>query len=187
MHSFEKTDYLYTTLFCEENIWQLANSLIDKNINEQDIKIIFITNKDNRIAFFNQQAASHDQPVIWDYHVILLAKINNTVQVFDFDSRLPFPCDIKRYLSSSLPGIINKEYMSQFRIIPARLYLTQFYSDRSHMQGVIPDDKFPHYPPICSPNIEHINLYDLFNINKKIHGTLVVETTQQLISWAATQ
>jgi protein N-terminal glutamine amidohydrolase len=187
MQKFEKSSFLYTSLFCEENIWHLTNSLISQGISENTLNILFITNSNNKIAFFNQQATAHNQAVIWDYHVILLAKIERTYHILDFDTRLPFPDDFDHYLQHSLPDKIHDEYSSQFRLIPAKVYLSHFNSDRSHMKNVIPDTLFPTYPAIQSNNRNKIKLTDLFNHNKTISNTLIIQDKNQLVSWVTKQ
>jgi len=88
MDKFKKTDYLYTKLFCEENIWHLANSLIKQGVNTEEINIIFISNNNKQIAIFNQLTAEVNQPAIWDYHVILMINIKQSPYILDFDTRL---------------------------------------------------------------------------------------------------
>lgn len=183
MNEFKKSDYCYTALFCEENIWHLTRSLIDKGIKDEDIHIIFLSNKNKHIAVFNQLSAKCQQAVIWDYHVILMVKIKQSHDIFDFDSRLPFATHYEFYIKNSLPDNINSQYQSQFRIIPAKIYLKHFYSDRSHMKGVISAVQFPDYPAILSNSVNKISLNDLLEIGKNINKTLIIQTTEQLINW----
>jgi len=187
MNKFKKTDYLYTPLFCEENIWHFIKMLIDKGIKEQVIKVVFLTNKNKQIAIFNQQAADQDQAVIWDYHVILMVNIDQSHYVFDFDTRLPFPDSIENYLKNSLPDNINTEYMSHFRIIPANVYLRNFHSDRSHMKNTIPEHDFPNYPAILSNKKNKMHLTDLLDAEKNIDNTLIFRGSRQLINWVEAQ
>ncbi|MFK5986175.1 MAG: hypothetical protein QM479_12240 [Pseudomonadota bacterium] len=183
MNSYKKSDYLYTALFCEENIWHLAQSLFAAGIKSEDIQIVFITNKNKQIAIFNQIAVAQNQAVIWDYHVILLLKTEQSHSIFDFDSRLGFTSDYQNYLKNSLPDNIITEYSSVFRIIPAQVYLNYFDSDRSHMQGVIDKQDFPQYPAIISNSEFKLNLRDLFDSQKELKQTSIVQNTQQLKAW----
>jgi protein N-terminal glutamine amidohydrolase len=183
MNIFKKSDYLYTKLFCEENIWQLAKSLIKSDIDEKKIHVMFITNHNKHIAIYNQLATEPNQAVIWDYHVILILKIKQSVCVFDFDSRLDFPTPINNYFQHSLPDNIKTEYHSQFRMIAADNYLQNFYSDRSHMKNIIADADFPQYPAIVPSSKEKMQLNDLLKMKKQINNTLVFPNTKQLINW----
>lgn len=187
MSQYNKSDHIYTALFCEENIWHLAYSLINSGINQEDIKILFITNKNQSIAVFNQLASRNNQPVLWDYHVILMALINKSSVIFDLDSRLPFPCDFKNYMHKSLSLIIEKEYLPIIRIIPAELYLNHLHSDRSHMKNIISNDQFPSYPPLLSATEHKISLTTLLDVKKTIKGTQIISGIDELINWVATQ
>ena len=187
MKQFKKSSYIYTSLFCEENIWHFSNSLIDQGIKDKEITILFITNKRNKIAISNQLAADHGETVVWDYHVILLANINHSYYIFDFDSRLPFPCNFKYYLQNSLPDNINNEYSSQFRLIPANKYLNELNSNRNHMKGIISSSLFPPYPEILAKNSNKLYLTDLFDTEKEIQDTRVFQNKDLLINWVAEQ
>ena len=183
MQEFKKSDYLYTRLFCEENIWLLAKRLIDNGIKKQDIKVIFISNSKKQIAIFNQLAVAHKQAVIWDYHVILMVRIDSSSYIFDFDSRLCFPSNITDYIHNSLPENINSSYLSQFRVIPAAYYIQHFYSDRSHMKNIIPEQEFPDYLAFLPSTMEKIHLLDLINVEKEIKNTMIFKNTKQFIGW----
>ncbi len=174
MKYYNKSDYSYTSLFCEENSWLLIKSLTTEGISIDNIRVIFITNKSKQIAIFNQLSANIGEAVIWDYHVILAVTIDKVETIFDFDSRLPFPCKIEHYLKSSFLENIKPQYISQFRVIAANQYLRQFYSDRSHMVGVISESQFPQYPTICSNTKFKIYLQDLVDINKPIKETVTL-------------
>ena len=181
MNEFIKSNYLYTALFCEENIWHLTRSLIEQGIESKDIKIVFITNKDKQIAVFNQCAAVENQAILWDYHVILMVKIEHKPCIFDFDTRLPFVSNYEDYLNNSFADNIDSKYSGVFRIIPAEVYLKHFHSDRSHMKGLISDDDFPKYPPILSNLSTKIELKNLFD--SEIKDTSIIKDTKQLKVW----
>jgi protein N-terminal glutamine amidohydrolase len=183
MNKFIKSNYLYTALFCEENIWHLTQSLIKQGIKSNDIKVVFITNKDKQIAVFNQYAAAENQAVIWDYHVILIVIIAHIPCIFDFDTRLPFVSSYVDYLNNSFADNIDLKYSCLFRIIPAEVYLKHFYSDRSHMKGVISDNDFPKYPAILSNLPTKIELKNLFDYESEIKDTSIIKNTKQLKIW----
>ena len=81
---FENT--IYTSCYCEENIYNLSKSLLLNNIRNFDV--IILSNFNKSVLLFNQSSSklktSH-YPVIWDYHVIL--SFNNEF-IVDFDTRL---------------------------------------------------------------------------------------------------
>jgi hypothetical protein len=100
---------------------------------------------------FNQRAAAPGSVMAWDYHVILATPGAGQWQVFDFDTRLPFPCPWHVYFTQTFPdqGRLPRRWRSQLRLVPADSYLARFCSDRSHMVGTVPPEAFPGYPPIC--------------------------------------
>ncbi|CAO3628410.1 unnamed protein product [Cunninghamella echinulata] len=116
--------------------------------------------------------------VVWDYHVILLVKnIQNGDQnkkdyIYDFDTLLPFPSLFSTYIQKSFRPFfpLLDKYKRNFRQIPAKVYLDQFASDRSHMidNGVYKAPP-PDYPPITS-NYE-TNTLPYFRDMKNTTGT----------------
>lgn len=187
MKQFNRDSHLYTPFFCEENIWHLTRSLISHCINESDLNILFISNKRKKIALSNQLAGAQEKTVVWDYHVVLLANIEKSCLVFDFDTRLPFPDNIEHYFLHTLPDKINDKYASQFRLIPSSAYLKSFHSDRAHMKNMISGTLFPQYPAILSGHIHKMLLTDLFEIDRIINNTHRFKNINQLLSWVAEQ
>lgn len=57
---------------------------------------------------------------------------------YDFDTLLPFPSPADFYaLETFKPNmLVRDEYKHMFRLIPAKVYLDHFESDRSHMVSV---------------------------------------------------
>ena len=163
---------LYTSQFCEENIWHLCQQICaDGNFTQSEV--IFLSNTNKQIAVYSQQAVPAHQAIIWDYHVILKTNYQNKTVIFDFDSRLSFPCLINDYLSNSLPAHIPSQFKTQFRLISAELYLTHFFSDRSHMIDLIDKAKFPPYAPILSNHKNNLKLLQLIDFNRPIQGTRI--------------
>ena len=185
MKTYDKSDYLYTALFCEENIWLLADSLIKEGINANNIYVLFLGNQNQQISVFNQLSSKPDRAVIWDYHVILLTMIDQSQYIYDFDTRLPFPCKLEHYIHNSFASNTHKQYVCQFRIIPASLYLSRFYSDRSHMINIIDEKHFPDYPPMLSEKDDKITLTCLFDVTKSINNTHIVSNYKELSNWVA--
>lgn len=174
----------YTPLFCEENIWHLARSLIQQNIDAEKLCIAFISNPEEHVAIFNQKTSRDNQPVIWDYHAILIRHDQQPALVYDFDSLCPFPVELDLYLTACFPSTvtIHPEYQAQFRLVPASQFLTQFYSDRSHMLGIIKKENFPDYP-IIKPNVgkKMIRLNEFINFNQLLFDNEEILNQDQLL------
>ena len=147
----DKSLFTYTSLFCEENIWKLIQFLKsdkkpDKN-NIEPLDVLFISNKSKSVVLFEQKSAIGNQAVIWDYHVILTACTNNHIYALDFDSKCAFPLLISKYFKRTftLPENTPEQYLPLLKTYKADFFLKYFYSDRSHMQGIIPESEFPEY------------------------------------------
>lgn len=150
MKPFDPSSYLYTPRFCEENIWHLARVLIEQGQDPEGLQVVFLSNRDMQIVMAEQKEAEKGRLILWDYHVVLLADLEDEVYVFDFDTRLEFPCVAETYFKKSIPaaGLIPDQYLPSIRLIPAESYLARFYSDRSHMIGHLPPELFPDWPII---------------------------------------
>ncbi|BHH83052.1 hypothetical protein LA52FAK_13410 [Desulforhopalus sp. 52FAK] len=57
-------------------------------------------------------------------------------KIFDLDTTLSFPIGLKEYVSFTFKGMagIHPGYFPSFKIIDARRYVREFYSDRKHMK-----------------------------------------------------
>jgi hypothetical protein len=123
----------YRARFCEENVWHLCGVLPEASAQAY---AVFISNAARQVAIWRQRSAeSEDQPVVWDYHVVLLTRDDDNWQIFDADSRLAPPCAAREYLSASFilqPGA-HAHFCPIFRLVPARQYRDTLCSDRSHM------------------------------------------------------
>ncbi|KAG8900590.1 hypothetical protein FRB99_005961 [Tulasnella sp. 403] len=74
----------YTTCYCEENIYLLGSSLVEVQSragSNGEIFVVVISNATRSVAIWQQAAsrmsAEEDYLVVWDYHVILVAKFAN--------------------------------------------------------------------------------------------------------------
>ena len=171
---FEKQDYLYTPMFCEENIWQLCKALTAQHVPVEQLKVLLLSNARKQIVVFNQQFAHPGLPLVYDYHVILKYQpYHEAALVFDFDTFLPFPCDWYSYQQASFPApasLYDEEQM-MVREIPAEEYLACFNSDRSHMAH-LPAAEHPPYPciqasdPTCT-----IDLKEYWQLDQTIGGS----------------
>lgn len=124
----------YTPYYCEENVWHLCQP---GGIDADERLVAFITNPSQTVALWCQSAAASDEPVIWDYHVVLLARSGGAPPwwVFDLDTTLGFPCPVERYLSDTFldAGRVPPRFLPRFRVIDAAEFIRTFASDRSHM------------------------------------------------------
>lgn len=100
---------IYTSCYCEENIYKLIEHFSQLDIDISNLYAVIISN-DNKSIFLWQQKSStnKNKAICWDYHVILLEQIpisNNsksTTIVWDLDSTLDFPCSFETYVEKSL-------------------------------------------------------------------------------------
>ena len=123
-----KQDCLYQPYYCEENIWQLCQKDYFKG---REVKVLFLLPTEaNYIALWHQKLTDPDQPVFWDYHVILFDVTN--LQIFDFDTHLTFPFNAKSYFTLSF-GIEYPKYLPRFKVFDKDPFVENFSSDRSHM------------------------------------------------------
>ncbi len=170
MTQINRNNYIYTSLFCEENIWKLIESLYMKPL-AKPIEVLFIINHTNSVAIFEQNHAVNNNPVIWDYHVVLLAQIEKNHMILDFDSCCEFPTLVSTYFSLTFPEntLLIENLQPYIKAIPADYYFKHFYSDRSHMKDIINEMEYPDYPAIKPANsIDALSLSDCRNIKKAI-------------------
>ncbi|KAL4253937.1 Protein N-terminal glutamine amidohydrolase [Abortiporus biennis] len=174
---------VYTSCYCEENIYLLAKTFQEQSERDPqafpwNVYVVFISNSNKTVALWNQK--HREDVVVWDYHVILVLRsslssttvskndeseqldVEPSSWVFDFDSQLSAPCPGVDYFLGTFPYVVDstfglsKSYISSFRVVPARTYLDQFASDRSHMirrledgTGTYFSSPPPTYPPLC--------------------------------------
>ena len=134
-----KPNQIYTSCYCEENIWHLCDKIKKSNIltENQNPYVIFISNDNKTVPLWSQSSSkTEDGLVIWDYHVILIIKADQDCTVFDLDSNLPYPCDFNSYTQATfkLDDNILEQFHRKFRVIPFEDYLLNFASDRQHMK-----------------------------------------------------
>jgi hypothetical protein len=131
--ALQQASQLYTKCFCEENVYHLIKFLSDVPTIENTFAV-FISNPTRTIPIWCQKSSLDEQPVIWDYHVVCLAKSSDWL-IFDFDTTLSNPISFKEYINQairphvSLPSQLSRSY----RIVAGADYIKHFASDRSHM------------------------------------------------------
>jgi hypothetical protein len=159
----------YCPYFCEENIWHLCmdERVIQDNgpIPLQARRVVFISNARRQLAIHYLRAGG-GVPVLWDYHVVLLAGGN----VWDPDTTLGFPIDLDLWVQESFFPF-DPHCAPRFRVIDAQTYLSLFASDRSHMldSNGIPVKPLPPWPPIG----HGMNLMRFVDVERPFVGELV--------------
>jgi len=142
----------YCANYCEENIWHLAG---ESGLAEGSRHVVMFTSRTRSVPVWCQKAApGEDDPVFWDYHVILVVKSPSGGVVYDYDTRLPFPSSFESYVARTFgPGRrMPFNYQPRFRVLTADEYRRGFASDRSHMKR--PDGSYrspaPPWPAIMA-------------------------------------
>ena len=169
----------YAAYYCEENVWRLAgHPALEKRI----CHAVFISNPDRTCALWQQRACTQDgAPVVWDYHVILVAQrtSGNEHEVLDLDSTAGFPLPADAYLEATFPygSLLPANLQPRFRMIPATEFRMSFASDRSHMrqetkEGVSWIQKPPPWP-IIQTQTQTMNLEIFINMGDGGPGIVV--------------
>lgn len=159
----------YCPCFCEENIWHLCTDpqvrRDGKPIPVEERRVVFVSNAGGRVLMRKQRAGGRE-PVVWDYHVVLLADGN----VWDLDTTLGFPVDLDSWVQESFYPL-HPDAAPRFRVIDAPTYRTRFASDRSHMIGPegVPLKPLPPWPRIG----EGMNLFSFVDMETPFVGELV--------------
>ena len=146
---------------------------------EGDFYVVFVTNEGKKVAIWAHQEGS--EPLVWDYHVILVRRYKREVSVYDMDSFTSFPTALREYLDKSFRENVKREYLPVFRVVGSEEFLCKFSSDRSHMllegEYISPP---PVYPPIQRDQCT-TNLFSHFvNVNEK-EGYGTVMTLPQFV------
>jgi len=180
-----KEELIYTSCYCEENVWKLIEHVVDKNVPSDELFAVFISNENKTVPIWYQKSSTNiEYPVIWDYHVIMLHKSieYNQTFIYDLDSNLDFPETFPNYYYKALPVLenIKKEFLREYRVIPAAYFLKNFASDRSHMldhESGEYMEKIPDYPCIeCKASKNNIEEYINMDKNTRAqHGSVMQE------------
>ncbi len=141
LRNIPKSDCIYTSCYCEENVYQLCDRFINGAADERPTECwaVWISNPSKSVGIWCQQARGNGGFVVWDYHVIMLAAFGSEMAkqylIYDLDTTLPFPCEMKDYLKQAFrpDEVKNPRFAASFRLVPAQEFLTSFSSDRSHM------------------------------------------------------
>ncbi len=128
-HRINRDTFSYQPYYCEENIYLLCRDLASGGLR---LQALFITSTSGACLFFNQTAAPPGKPMLWDYHVILLA--GPPYRVFDFDTSLGFGVDAEEYLRRTFDPGAPPRVLPLFRLLDGREFLARFSTDRRHMR-----------------------------------------------------
>lgn len=168
----------YTPFYCEENAWRLLQR---PELAALDPAALFISNPDRACVFLGQRLqVTPDEPMLWDYHVVVLTRGPEGPQIWDLDGTLPFPCPAAEWLDATfaLTPHIPPTYHPRFRLVPAPDLLQTFASDRSHMRdGDAWTQPPPAWPPIQSGPAPTMNLMDFVDTLRPWIGRLFTLST----------
>ncbi|OWK64059.1 Protein N-terminal glutamine amidohydrolase [Lonchura striata] len=89
----------YSSCYCEENVWKLCDYIRSQDRYPlEEFYAVFISNDKRMIPLWKQKSGHGDEPVVWDYHVILLHLSSGEQNfIYDLDTVLPFPCPFDVY------------------------------------------------------------------------------------------
>ncbi|XP_071594412.1 protein N-terminal glutamine amidohydrolase isoform X2 [Heliangelus exortis] len=163
----------YTGCYCEENVWKLCDYIRSQGQYPlEEFYAVFISNDRRMIPLWKQKSGHGDQPVVWDYHVILLHVSSGEQNfIYDLDTVLPFPCPFDMYSVEAFRSddSLHPEFHRKIRMIRADLYLKTFASDRSHMKDA--NGKWQKPPPSypCIETAEQLLSLNIELWKKKFH------------------
>lgn len=138
----------------------------------EEVYAVFISNERKKIPIWKQKSSRGDEPVIWDYHVILLhASKQGPSFIYDLDTILPFPCSLDVYSMEAFQSDkhLKPAYWRKLRVIPGDTYLKEFASDRSHMKDSDGNWRMPPpaYPCLETPESK-MNLDDFICMDPRV-------------------
>lgn len=133
MHTIERGGLDYQAYFCEENVWRLLSRSEFASVASW---AVIVSNAPRDVVLMRQVSGRPlDGLIHWDYHVfaVLTDPIAGRLAL-DFDSELPFPSPLSRYLEDTFPGDVQRAYEPRFRVIRGGEYISGLVSDRGHMR-----------------------------------------------------
>eukprot|EP01135_Chromosphaera_perkinsii_P010034 Nk52_evm69s1992 gene=Nk52_evmTU69s1992 len=189
----QRESLIYTSCYCEENIWKLCEHLGETRVSNSEASVLdcagceflvlFISNEGRRVVLLEQRNSQRpDGLVVWDYHCVLVVvkreeggkvAVHDSV-VVDFDTRLGLVTPLIEYFGRSFSPALPEDYQSCFRVVEAREFLRIFCSDRSHMIDAMGNYLAapPNYPPIQSLDSQAavMNLADFWTMTEDAEG-----------------
>jgi hypothetical protein len=172
----------YQPLYCEENAWWLCQ---DESLAARSCFVVFISNAARSVAMWQQRSAPEGEPLVWDYHVLVLTA--DPWLVWDFDTRLGWPVAAHDYFADSFvaaPGALSP----RFRRVKAADYVASLVTDRAHMRRS--DGSWraepPTWPPPggadSAPNAMRFVDLDDVGVPGQIFDGVAVDTVGSLLS-----
>ena len=125
----------YAAYYCEENIWHLCQ---EPRFEGVEGVVVVISNPWRSCALWHQRAASGPEvPVVWDYHVVMIAEADRGWEVWDMDTLLGMPVPFERWFEGTFLGVgaLRARFRSSFRVVEASEYVRTLSTDRGHMVG----------------------------------------------------
>ena len=143
----DRTDFRYQAYYCEENAWFVAS---DDRLSDLERWLVFVTNRGRTCLMWGQRAGQGG-PVVWDYHVFVVARREGRLEVFDLDTTLGFPVSLDRYIAGAFPepDRWTEAFQPMFRVVASDDALPRFASDRRHMRD--PTGGWSAPPPAWPP------------------------------------
>lgn len=166
--NYPMTKHRYTSCYCEENIWHLC---ADPAVPGTQKLVLWMGSLQPYCPLWFQRSSEcpDQEPVWWDYHVVLLA-FTDQWRVWDLDTTLDLPVSAASYFSQTFRAAML--YPPVFRVMDSDYYQRTFSSDRSHMLGA--DGQWLVAPPSW-PAIQHdeLTFADMLNFESNLHGSLM--------------
>lgn len=168
--------------FCEENVHRLARRT---DLVAHPSEVVIITNALKQVACWQQRAAEVDEPILWDYHVVLLEHHVAGPLIWDLDTRLPCPLPAELWVDATFfdPHQVRRPFHPRFRVIPSEVYLVELATDRSHMLTRSGRYRRPP-PPWDPPGAPGMNLESRW-LDLTVHTEEVVDRSGLLAHIAA--
>ncbi|MEZ5453950.1 MAG: hypothetical protein R3E93_14210 [Thiothrix sp.] len=171
--------YLYHPYYCEENIWHLC-----QRPGYQSSAVMVMASRGEFFPILCQRTAeSEDEPILWDYHVVLLWNAGQGARyILDFDTTLPFCTPVKVYFRQSFINEtrLRREFIPLFRVIPAADYVNTLLSDRRHMKTA--SGWLAEPPPWPAISATESNLHKFTDMNDLEYGQVM--TLSELLKYA---
>ncbi|XP_028819103.1 protein N-terminal glutamine amidohydrolase [Denticeps clupeoides] len=168
-----REECIYTSCYCEENVWKLCEYVQEqRTCPTEEVYAVFVSNERKTIPVWKQKSGRGSEPVVWDYHVVLLhVDQKGEGSVYDLDTVLPFPCPLSTYSREAFRPDqgLPKAFWRKLRVIPAEMYLNTFASDRSHMKDAGGEWRMPPPPYPCIETSEtKMNLDDFISMDTQV-------------------